>query len=217
MPQQSPLQAGERLHAADGSRGSNSTWPASPPARPCGRRRRSCPARPAAAARSGRRTHAGVPGGGRRGDLRRGQGRGHGVPRQATRSVIRTWRARRSRSSGSGSSAGSSASKAERQEADEFARPPPSSGPRRRGGRRRRKARATSCGLPVPKTIGTTPLPNSWPLLAQGVQVGQGQLARLDLLLDLGGLVVAQDGLAGRCGRRARAGCCGRAAAGRAA
>ena len=57
----------------------------------------------------------------------------------------------------------------------------------------------------------------SLPLLGQGVQVGQRELARLDLLLDLGGVLVAEERLEGVAGDERRAGCCGWAAAGRAA
>ena len=52
----------------------------------------------------------------------------------------------------------------------------PSSRPRRRGGRWRRKARATSCGLAVPKMSERTPVRDVLALVGQAVQVGQVSL-----------------------------------------
>ena len=56
-----------------------------------------------------------------------------------------------------------------------------------------RKARATSCELPVPKMIETTPWVMSCPLRPRASTSFKRQLALIDLLLDLGGIFIADD------------------------
>ena len=197
-------------------RGSKSSWPSEAPARPCGRRRRSCPARPGCSRQCAGQAHAGV-------HARRARWRPW--PRPATAGTCRPGRHEVGQQDVPGQPVSASRGAVGGREVDlerrlgggrRVPRRPPSSRPRRRGGRRARKARATSCGLPVPKIRVENAGRDVLALVGQGVEVGQDELARLDLLLDLGGLVVAQEGLQGVAGddesRVLRAGGCCRAA-----
>ena len=75
-----------------------------------------------------------------------------------------------------------------------------SSRPRRRAGRRGGRPGRRPGGCRSRRGARRRPCVISGHVAAEGVEVGQGQLARLDLLLDLGGVIVAQEGLQGVAG-----------------